>query len=366
MHIEEITLNDFRNYHNLTLSFKKGLNIFVGKNGVGKSNLLESIYYAVFSTSFRTSKTDVLCKDNKGNFSITLKLKEQEDYHTIQISVLNGKKKILWNNKTITRIKHIQEVLKVIFFSSKDIDLILLSPSLRRNYFDQTISLMKSEYQSSLENYQKVLQHRNHELQKFKKSNLWDEKIIYYGQQITQMRNSFLKAISLPLNKIFYSLVKSDDFKPSIFYSQNGTIQKNFTPINHSEYQKILEANYSKDQYKGYTHFGPHNDDYIFYLKNHVSKLHSSQGENRLFVFALKFAIHEYFKKVLGKSPLLILDDIFSDFDPDRLNFFFNYLEKQNQSIIACANENLFKPFVKQAEIYHVKKGSIHPWIPTT
>lgn len=357
--LQELVLHEFRNYPILHHYFQPGFNIFIGRNGSGKTNLLEAIHFILNGQSFRNVKQNDLSRNRQGELGIRLKWQDGGT-QTLSLTLEGRKKKTLLNNK-VCDINQVRQMFKVIFFSSQDIDLILLSPSKRREFFDGMMTSLKDDYRITLREYQRLLQYRNHELAKEKKSTHWDKKLIALGQRLITMRVSFLMAISSPLKKIFFLLSRNQEFDPQITYCCNGEILRNSLTL--ESYHEIFSKYRERDQYRGFTHFGPHSDDYFFYLQNNLSKVYSSQGENRLFVFALKFALHEYFKKVVHKKPLLILDDVFNDFDPERLTLFFRYLEKQDQVLLACANESLFKPYLnKKAVIYEINKGIITPW----
>lgn len=372
MLIEELSLHEFRNYAQLQLKFHPGLNILVGRNGSGKTNLLEAIHFLITGKTFKKLKQSELSRNQEKRFSIKLLLLDKGKAHEILLKYVHPKKKILWDQKPLRELRELSDKLKVIFFSAKDIDLILLSPSERRNFFDDMLATIKDEYADILADYKRLLQHRNRELTKNRKSTHWDKELIDNGHKLITMRISFLKAIAEPMRNLFTVLSGTPHFLPRISYSNDNQILTD-SPIDMDLYIKKFEYYRSRDEYLGFTHYGPHSDDYFFYLKNQLSKSYSSQGENRLFVFTLKFTVNEYFKKVLHKEPLLILDDVFNDFDPQRLGLFYKYLEKQKQVLLACANDSLFAPYVKTskttekkfAQTVHIKKveeGRIVPW----
>ena len=326
MYLKRVELKNFRNYSSLKISFNKGINIIYGNNAQGKTNLLESIYVLALTNTFRNVyDTDLIMKDRKF-FNIKGILKNSKLDTTLNISYDNIKKRMILDDSEITKVSSYISVMNTILFTPDDLDIIKGPPLVRRKFLNTELSQLYSNYYILLSEYEKILKMRNDYI----KSGALD--INYYDIitsfliekdiLIFKIRKKFIERINNYASEIFKNITGLSGFK--IVYKPN---------LDYSEYDydknKILEV--FKDKYDSEykflsTFYGVHKDDFEFYLGDFNLKLYGSQGQMRISVLTLKLSEIEIFKKWKNSTPILLLDDVFSEIDEIKNNNLLNYL----------------------------------------
>ena len=364
MFIHEIFLSCFRNYDHLHCTFDHRFNMLIGSNGQGKTNFLEAIYFAYYLKSFRALSTKELIQKEKSQFIIQLLFSEnkvkQSFVNKLLIKHSKNKKEFFLNQKKAPVEEVKKEQIKILLLNNDDVLLTRAFPYERRAYFDTIIGILKPEYYFALKQFKKLLVNRNLDLKRNHQASKWDQSMAQFGSKIINARISFLKAIENPLVKIFHQLTLINE-KASISYRCVKKEERAFGLVEVEDYLLKLKETWKQDQLYKKTHFGPHLDDFIFFIGDSQVKINASQGESRLFSYALKFSIFEYICHFVKKAPLLLLDDIFSDLDPKKIDLFFQFIKKGSQVFLACANLDLIKSRTKDFKIHQVSKGIINP-----
>ena len=360
MYLKRVELKNFRNYPSLKISFNKGINIIYGNNAQGKTNLLESIYVLALTNTFRNVyDTDLIMKDRKF-FNIKGILKNSKLDTTLNISYDNIKKRMILDDSEITKVSSYISVMNTILFTPDDLDIIKGPPLVRRKFLNTELSQLYSNYYILLSEYEKILKMRNDYI----KSGTLD--INYYDIitsfliekdiLIFKIRKKFIERINNYASKIFKNITGLSGFK--IVYKPN---------LDYSEYDydknKILEV--FKDKYDSEykflsTFYGVHKDDFEFYLGDSNLKLYGSQGQMRISVLTLKLSEIEIFKKWKNSTPILLLDDVFSEIDEIKNNNLLNYLSRDLQVIITAVSLNSFnKEILSKAKVFRIESGKI-------
>ena len=360
MYLKRVELKNFRNYSSLKISFNKGINIIYGNNAQGKTNLLESIYVLALTNTFRNVyDTDLIMKDRKF-FNIKGILKNSKLDTTLNISYDNIKKRMILDDSEITKVSSYISVMNTILFTPDDLDIIKGPPLVRRKFLNTELSQLYSNYYILLSEYEKILKMRNDYI----KSGALD--INYYDIitsfliekdiLIFKIRKKFIERINNYASEIFKNITGLSGFK--IVYKPN---------LDYSEYDydknKILEV--FKDKYDSEykflsTFYGVHKDDFEFYLGDFNLKLYGSQGQMRISVLTLKLSEIEIFKKWKNSTPILLLDDVFSEIDEIKNNNLLNYLSRDLQVIITAVSLNSFnKDILSKAKIFRIESGKI-------
>ena len=360
MYLKRVELKNFRNYPSLKISFNKGINIIYGNNAQGKTNLLESIYVLALTNTFRNVyDTDLIMKDRKF-FNIKGILKNSKLDTTLNISYDNIKKRMILDDSEITKVSSYISVMNTILFTPDDLDIIKGPPLVRRKFLNTELSQLYSNYYILLSEYEKILKMRNDYI----KSGTID--INYYDIitsfliekdiLIFKIRKKFIERINNYASKIFKNITGLSGFK--IVYKPN---------LDYSEYDydknKILEV--FKDKYDSEykflsTFYGVHKDDFEFYLGDSNLKLYGSQGQMRISVLTLKLSEIEIFKKWKNSTPILLLDDVFSEIDEIKNNNLLNYLSRDLQVIITAVSLNSFnKDILSKAKVFRIEYGKI-------
>lgn len=362
MKIKKIILKNYRNYDNLELEFNDNLNIIIGNNAQGKTNLLESIYVLAVTKSFLSINDKNLIKfDSK--FSIVNGLIDSSgSISNLNILFNENSKVVKVNNKEIKKLSDYISLMKVIIFSSDNIRLFKDSPSSRRKYFNTQISQINRNYLKILNDYNKILKQRNEFLKIIninKRSDLdyldiLNDKYVSLSIKVIKYRKEYIDKINNYIGNIFNSIFEIDGLKikylPNVSCTDN--IKENF--INK------LKDNLNKEIIYKMTLFGPNRDDFGLYLNDKNLLIYGSQGQIRSSILALKLAEVIIFSELSHEYPILLLDDIFSELDIEKRNKVINYLNKNIQTIITTTDlENINKDIRKNANVYKIENGKI-------
>ena len=372
MKIEHIKLTNFRNYEDLELDFNPNINIIVGNNGQGKTNILESIYVLSLSKSNRDGYDSDMIMFDKDSLSIEGKITDNELIKKLKVDINPNKKRVFINNKEIHKIKDYISNFCVISFVPTDLDIIKGSPSVRRNLLNVDISQLYNNYITYLNEYNKIIKIRNDYLKKlyinnnsdFRYLDVINEKMIEKADKIYEYRFKFIEEINIEINGIYKKITGLEGL--TIKYDNTLGLDVYDKDKLRETYLKKLKKHLNQEMMQGISLVGPHRDDFTFYLDNIDMKIYSSQGQQRTAIIAFKISELAYYKKIIGSYPVLLLDDIFSEIDIKKRNKIINFLKKDIQTIITTTDINdISKKLLDNAVIYNInnkkitKKGSI-------
>lgn len=365
MLIEDIRLINYRNYDNIKLKFNENVNIIIGKNAQGKTNLLEAIYITSTGRSFRTNKDrEIINFDkNEGYVGINVKIDNITRFVEVKLSK-DRPKRIRINKNELKSYKELNTGLNVVIFNPEDLRLVKDSPSLRRNFIDAGISQLKPVYNYNIKKYDKMLYQRNNLLKskRFEKDinnllEVFDIQISKLGTSIILERDNYIKGLLKKCREIHKNLTlnrEEIDFK----YATNVPISGDREDIE-KRYLNLLKENRRNDLEYRSTQIGPHRDDLIIYLNNNNARIFGSQGQQRSIVLSLKLSEVEFIKEDKGIYPVLLLDDVFSELDEERRLYLSKSFEKM-QTFITLTDAVDIKSIknVEQA-VYRVENGRI-------
>ena len=373
MKINKLQLVNFRNYDHCAVAFDKMVTVFYGKNGQGKTNLLESIFYSAFGLSHRTSKEDEMMKFSTEGMAVLLDFTKEDGTHSVKIKKYldNGKfhKEIKIDGRKTTAKDH-YSFLNTVMFSPEDLQIIKGDPALRRRFMDMEISQTDPVYYELLVRYRRLLRQRNSLLKVIREQNQlheqlvpWDEEISGIGSQILIKRLENLKKLKKISIPAFHNLSDKSDYL-EIKYEMKGNNGETYYPEEESFqnvkdfYIKSLKERRFKDIMQGSTGIGVHRDDFKTYINNADSKSFASQGQQRCCALALKLSQIEYVKEVSGEYPVLLLDDVMSELDSYRRNQLITFINDKVQTIITVNDKTLIPDFGSN-QYFYVEKGSI-------
>ena len=318
MILEKLSLINFKNIDNNSLEFDDFINCFIGENGVGKTNVLDSIYQLAMTKSYFGSKLSQSIKHDCNFMLIDGKFKKDQKEEHVVNSLKRGEKRVVKRNgKKYNKFSDHIGFISVVMISPYDIDLIQEGSSTRRKFIDHIISQNNKLYLSQLINYNKILSQRNALLKFFKKKNTFDEKVLkVYDNQLNELskpifstRSKFMKNfVPLFLNR-YNTLSQHKEAVNILFQSQL---------INNS-LDNLLTRSIEKDRHLQFTSCGIHKDDLIFEIDNHPIKSFGSQGQQKSFLISLKLAQFDFLKNESKSSPILLFDDIFDKLDNGRV-----------------------------------------------
>jgi len=359
MKINKIILKNYRNYDNLEIDFNDNLNIIIGDNAQGKTNLLESIYVLAVTKSFLSITDKGLIKfDNK--FSIIKGvLDSNNSKDNLEILFNDNGKVVRINNKEIKKLSDYISKMNVVIFSTDNIRMFKESPGTRRKYFNVQISQMNRKYLKLLNDYNVILRQRNEFLKIInlnKKSDtdyldILDNKYVDISLEIYNYRNEYVNSINNYLDDIFYSITDNKGLK--LRYISNMDNDREVL-------LDKLRKNLNKEIMYKMTLIGPNRDDFCFYLDNKNLSLYGSQGQIRSAVLALKMSEVLLFTDKVGESPILLLDDMFSELDINKRNNILRHLINDVQTVITTTDiENISEDIRKKANVYKIENGKI-------
>ena len=366
MRIEHLKLTNFRNYSGLEIDFHKNVNIFIGENGKGKTNILESIYVLSLTKTNRYGVEENLIKFDEELAKIEGLVRSGDLLKKQEIRLTKNKKQIFINNKEMRRIKDYISNFCVISFTPTDLEIVKGSPNVRRNMINIDISQLHNNYISYLNEFNQIIKIRNEYLKKMNIDGNSDPRyldvinssMIEKGIKIYQYRYEFFEKINKLLPKVFKKLSGLDNLviKYETSFDLDGfeleKVKKN--------YESKLNKNFKLELMQGVTLVGPHRDDFSFDLSGINMKEFSSQGQQRLAIIALKISEIYLYKEETGEYPVLLLDDIFSEIDTKKRNKIVSFLLKDIQSIITTTDINdIDEDLVKNATIFKVNNNKV-------
>ncbi len=325
--LSKLFLYHFKNYTEASFDFSQPICCFYGPNGAGKTNILDAIYYLSFTKSYFSSfDHQVIQKDQKGMYTKGIFDKTQIDC----IIRENGKKEVSANGKQYERYANHIGKYPAVIIAPDDIDLINGYSDTRRRFIDILLCQLKPTYLSHLVDYNKYLAQRNALLKSSKSKaidsvvhNHYKTELCRLGTLIYQERKEIIEELT-PLAQKFYSQIANNKEKISISYKSQ---------LSEGAMHDLLDQVQEKDFATMRTNVGIHKDDLQFEINSYQAKNHSSQGQKKSFLFAIKFAEFALLKKDLGNSPILLLDDIFEKLDVERSQHLVNLITELDTQV---------------------------------
>lgn len=356
------TFYNFRNLKNDSIDLSSREVYFVGENGQGKSNILESLYYSAYGISFRTHVDSQIVKFGEKNFSIN-SLYNKENDNTQKISVIyeNGKKRIEKNNKKIIDRKDIINTIPCILFCHDDLKFAIGEPECKRFFIDQCLSLYNSDYINDMRNYKKILKNRNIILKnhEYEMLDVYDNQLAQYGLIIQDKRK---KAI-FQFNQIFGALFKEItgienlkiNYEPSWKEILDST-GKHFPSI--YEIYDYLKQKREVDKTNETTMTGPHRDKINFVLDNRLFVPTASTGQCRLISLILRVAQSIFYTQTTGLKPVILMDDVLLELDPDKRAKLTILLPEYEQLFCTFLPGEPYERYMRDTtRVYKIKNG---------
>lgn len=355
--LKKITLTNFRNYSKETVEFGKGIHFIIGSNGEGKTNLLESIYFLSLAKSYK-SNDSVLIKHGEEMSRVEGSVLTNARLYDLKMILSNEGKRALINKIEQKRLSDYMGALKIISFLPEDMNLIKGSPRERRYFFDIYLGQMDKNYITELSQYKYLLKQRNELLKTLASSSKPDyllldvitEQLAVAMKPVMERRKKFVDQVNHFLSKEYLQ-----------FSSKNEFYELVYKPSIEQEIESYLKSKYKTDVFTKTTSYGAHRDDYEFRLNNHLAVEYASNGEQRVLILTLDMALYQMMHQEMNESPLILLDDVFSELDDEKQNKLIAYIKKIDaQAIITTTSiQDLHSSLLKDSKIYRVKNGHI-------
>lgn len=361
MIIKSLTLNNFRNYNHFFIDFNQDINILIGSNGQGKTNLIESIYLLSVGKSFKTHINKQMIMFNSEFAKVKGEIISNNKKRYLEIILGSDFKRAKIDDQDIYKISEYVGLLNVVVFTPDDLYLIKGSPSNRRRFIDLEISKISPIYVFNLSKYNGLLRERNKYLKILNQKNkdcdeyleVLDEQLAKLQVELIKKRLDFIRKLDEKVNLIYKMIAKKDSEKIKLQYS--CFIKKDLT------YENILNLyikNHQRDISHMQSHIGIHKDDLKIYMNENPADFFASQGQQRTIVLSLKIALIDLIKEEIGEYPVLLLDDVLSELDQTRKNMLLDVLNQKIQTFITTTSiDGINHQFVEKAKKIYIESG---------
>lgn len=360
MRIKSIRLNNYRNYSHLTTEFNPGLNIIVGDNAQGKTNLLEAIYFMSTLRSFRTQNDRDLISFDDDYFRIQCEIETELSTNKATVVVLKNGKSIKINETMIKRSSEYIGFINCVIFSPQDLNFFNDSPRVRRRFLDIESTKISKKYLRALNQYFLILKQRNallkqpqidEEVLKILTHQLIDEMWI-----IVDYRLKLVENLNKRIKPLFNSL-SSESLDIELKY------QTEVMTTDENEFKQLMldrmKQNKVRDIYFKVTHSGCHKDDLMTSVNSYDINQFASQGQKRLALIALKLALVEYITQQTKQAPILLLDDVFSELDEHHQQKFLEYCPHDSQIIMTTTSIDQLNEIDRNMTVFEIEKGQL-------
>ncbi|MBJ8326332.1 DNA replication/repair protein RecF [Streptococcus pacificus] len=360
MQLESLQLLNFRNYNKANLEFSPHLNVFVGQNAQGKTNLIEAIYFLSLTRSHRAKSDKELIAFSQNQLSVSGNVSRLQGKLVLDI--------VLSDKGRITKVNHLKQSklsdyighLPVVLFAPEDLQLIKGAPSLRRKFLDIDLGQIKPLYLTEISQYNHVLKQRNSYLKTNQTIDMvflsvLDEQLITYGSQVIRQRLKFIDKLSTKAKQHHLQISNQQEelsisYQSSIKLTEGKSIEDAF--------RQQLKKQLDRDLFKKNTSVGPHRDDVLFSINN-IEASFGSQGQHRSLILSLKLAEIDLIRETIGDYPILLLDDVMSELDNHRQLKLLENIHKNVQTFITTTSLDHLHQVPNDIQLFHIEKGKI-------
>ena len=383
MIISELNLKDFRNFSELNLKPDNAINIFLGRNAQGKTNILEAIHFISLGRS-RASKYSELIRRGETSATIRVKFSKADVSHesAAELSAEKKSRRFLFDGNAI-RFRDLVGMLNSVMFSPEDLFMFKSSPGVRRKFLDGEIVQASPVYYANLSTYNRLVEQKNNLLKKIREGlaapdnlDLWNEQLSEMCAKVVVKRVQTVLKMSAPANSVQQNISGGKEIL-TVKYEINGLNEydreelKNILPTdkifdfegvtkNLAEfYRKLFRAGKFSDIKRGSASLGAHIDDLKFFLNGEELKIYGSQGQLRTAALALKLSELQFLKSETGEYPILLLDDVMSELDRERREQLLHFLQREKIQTLIAATEKTYFPEESFGKIFRVRAGQI-------
>lgn len=381
MYLKNLHLRSFRNYLDQRVEFDAQKTILVGNNAQGKSNLLEAVELLATLKSHRATRDRDLVREGATSGQIFATL--ERAYGTAELALTlrsSGRRTVSLNREPLRRNLDFLGVLNAVEFSSLDLELVRGAPECRRNWLDTLLVQLEPIYAHILHQYYQVLRQRNALLKEMRKREasrqsgesqiesiasdgeqlaVWDEQLAATGSRVTRRRARVLERLA-PLAQVWHASISGKTEVLEIRYAPNVSWSEDNPALVQQAFLEKIEQRRMAEQQLGTTVVGPHRDEVEFAINQTPARSYGSQGQQRTLVLAIKLAELKLIEEVVGEPPLLLLDDVLAELDPNRQNQLLDAIADRFQTLITTTHLSSFDPqWLKESQILSVEAGQI-------
>ena len=368
MYLKDIALQNFRNYESLELSFSPSINVLIGENAQGKTNLIESIYFLAMSRSHRTSKDRELIRWESDFAKVKGELNKKS--HSVPMEIILSKrgKNAKLNHLEQKKLSNYIGQLNVILFAPEDLSLVKGSPSIRRKFVDMELGQMNKIYLYHLAQYQQILKQRNQFLKQAKHSPKFDqiyldvltEQLAAEGAEVLFHRFKFVNQLNTWAQQVQIDISNGKEQLEITYKTLPDITEKLSIEEIFNQLKELYKSAQQQEIDQGTTTLGPHRDDLIFYVNDKNVQTYGSQGQQRTTALSLKLAEIELMNEITGEYPILLLDDVLSELDDNRQTHLLNSIQNKVQTFITTTSlDGVQMELLNHPLIFYVDEGTI-------
>jgi len=368
MYVKNIHLKHFRNYEQLDLTFENKVNIILGENAQGKTNLLEAIYVLAMAKSHRTNNDRELIHWDQDYAKIEGRVEKRNTSLPLELSITKRGKKAKLNHIEQSRLSQYVGNFNVVMFAPEDLNIVKGSPGIRRRFIDMEIGQVSPVYLYQVSQYNKILHQRNQYLKllqaKTQKDmtllDIYTAQLIELAAKIVLKRYEFLKLLEEWAQSIHKGISRGLEsleirYNPSVNVSEGDSLTKMITV-----YEEKYGSVKAREIDRGVTLFGPHRDDISFLVNGRDVQVYGSQGQQRTTALSVKLAEIELIKSEIGEFPVLLLDDVLSELDDYRQSHLLSTIQGKVQTFVTTTSvEGIDHITIKEADTFYVEKGKV-------
>lgn len=369
MFLRRLSLTDYRNYGQIELSTDRAVNVFVGPNAQGKTNLLESIFVLALTKSHRTHQDKELIGWEKEQAVIYGEIDRRYGPCKLQLQISQQGKKARINGLEQKKLSGFIGSLNVVMFAPEDLEIVKGAPGIRRRFLDMEIGQVHPGYLHDITQYQKVLLQRNNYL----KQNggpgrtahaglldVWNEQLAAFGVKIMKKRQSFIEKLQRWAETIHSGITGGRESIRIVYKPSFGVSAQEDEPILFEQFMIKLSEIKDQELRRGTTLAGPHRDDMLFFINGKEAQTFGSQGQQRTTALSVKLAELELMNEEVGEYPLLLLDDVLSELDKSRQTQLIETIQDKVQTFITTTGmESVDLTKIKDLGIFSVQEGRI-------
>ena len=361
MKVNSIGLDNFRNYHHFFIEFDRDINILIGRNGQGKTNLIEAIYLLSVGKSFKTHINKQMIRFDSDFAKVQGEIISNHKSRNLQMMLGSDFKRAKIDDQDIYKISEYVGLLNVVVFIPDDLYLVKGSPNNRRRFIDLELSKISPIYVFNLSKYNSLLKERNKYLKLLNKKNsngdeyleVLDEQMARLQVELIKKRIDFIKNLDQRVALLYQMIAKNQEEQVHLSYS---CFVKEM--IDYEEIMKLYQKNRQRDIRYMQSHVGIHKDDLKIWMNDQGADLYASQGQQRTIVLAMKIALIELIKDEIGEYPVLLLDDVLSELDETRKNMLLDILDQKIQTFITTTSiDGIDHQIVKRAKKIYIESG---------
>ena len=369
MQITELTLRSYRSYETLHLAFDPGVQIFLGANAQGKTNIIEALYYAAFGRSHRTSSDAELIRVGADGAHIALSFRRHDVPGALSFTFARGARRRIEYAGESLRQRDLVGILPMVLFSPEDLFLVKGAPALRRRYLDAELSQASPAYYGELLRYTRILKQRNAVLKDIRERLAapddllpWDAQLAKSAAYIVTRRTSAVAQLGALSARVQSVLAAGEEL--TLVYDIAGAAPESGTKDDMTErlylwYNKMLREGRARDIARAATGVGPHLDDLVLRVGGMNLRSFGSQGQQRTGALALKLAELFYLQENVGEAPILLLDDVMSELDADRRRALLDFIRHENIQTFITATDAAYFPAERMGTYRYVEAGKV-------